>query len=292
MLAARLAYRLALASLRPALAQWLVQPASPREESPARREPNDDVAGVDPSEVLQLATHIDASEAQAGASYADATHGGQSSGGRGVAVLQALGPPILGARRATTLETALHLAVAQGSESALGACTLLLTAMGSARATFVDCKDAEGCTALARACRDGHTSIARCLLEAQADPAVHDKLRRTAVSHAVANGRHDALALLLYPESTPGGKPWHARAATVLQLADSKSGSNPRQLATAIGNGTALVIIANASQALRAGVPTQVRSNAGKGGGGRGRGASRQRGRGTQRRNSEGRPRR
>ena len=285
MLAARLAYRLAVASLRPALAQWLVQPVSPREESP-----NDDAAGVDPSEVLQLASHIDASEAQAGASYADATHPGQSNGGRGVAVLQALGPPILGARRATTLETALHLAVAQGSESALGACTLLLTAMGSsARASFVDCKDAEGCTALARACRDGHASIARCLLEAQADPAVHDKLRRTAVSHAVANGRHDALALLLEPAQ---GKPWHARAATVLQLADSKSGSNPRQLATAIGNGTALVIIANAAQALRARVPAQVRSNAGRGGRGRARGASRQRGRGMQRRNSEGRPRR
>eukprot|EP01047_Picozoa_sp_COSAG01_P060657 COSAG01_NODE_7466_length_3199_cov_3.514839_2_plen_184_part_00 len=91
MLAGRLACRLAVASLQPALSQWLVQPRSPRREAAG------DAAGVDPAQVLQLATHIDCANAQAGLSYASATHASESGAGRGgVAILRALGPEIIG----------------------------------------------------------------------------------------------------------------------------------------------------------------------------------------------------
>eukprot|EP01047_Picozoa_sp_COSAG01_P060656 COSAG01_NODE_7466_length_3199_cov_3.514839_1_plen_177_part_10 len=149
------------------------------------------------------------------------------------------------ARRVSSSETALHLAVERGGR-ALGACALLLTVMereGGDGAQFVDARDMGGSSALARACRDGHASIARCLLEAQADPAIEDNQQRTAVSHAVANGHHEILALLLGPGP---GKSWRASAATVLHLADSKSGATPLQLAAARGDSATQSIVDHA----------------------------------------------
>jgi ankyrin repeat protein len=115
----------------------------------------------------------------------------------------------------------------------------------SRRAQFVDGRDAAGCTALARACRDGHASLVRCLLEAQADPTIEDPLRRTAVSHAVFCGHHDVLAVLL---GSGPGRPWRARAATVLHLADSRSGHTALQLALARGDRTAWAILDSAQR--------------------------------------------
>jgi hypothetical protein len=79
-----------LAWKRPGRLDRLVQPPGlGREAASLAREGS---AGVDPAEVLQLVTHIDRSGEEAG-----------GVGRSGLAMLRALGPAILGARRESTL---------------------------------------------------------------------------------------------------------------------------------------------------------------------------------------------
>ena len=220
MLAARLAYRLATASLRAPLARWMDQSDQECVE----------MAIDAPTELLQLAIHASA-----------ARNGDDSAGGS--AVLQALGAVVL-ARTPDTGESALHLCVNRGETGAVAA--LLLEAADRHSPSFVQGQDVAGRTALVVAARDGQAALVRCLLEFGADPAIRDGQRRTAVSHAVACGRHAALRLLL---ASP-------RAWMVVQLPDSKHGRTPIDVAKTNGDSTAQqMLLAALSRARRSGRP-------------------------------------
>jgi hypothetical protein len=116
-LAARLAHRLAAGPIRTSLAQWMVQ-----ENVAARLSP---LACIDPAEIVQLAVHVGAVDAQraaakpvaAGSSHAysvaaSSIHAGGNDdevaiGGR--AVLASLGARVLTMRKADTAQTFLHI---------------------------------------------------------------------------------------------------------------------------------------------------------------------------------------
>ena len=136
------------------------------------------------------------------------------------------GPSQALARTSDTGETALHLCVAAKGDA--GVAGLLLDAVDRHSPSFVQWQDVAGRTALLVAARDGQAALVQCLLEFGADPAVCDGQRRTAVSHAVACGRHVVLRMLL---ASP-------RAWAVLQLPDSRH-RTPLQVAVANADSSA-----------------------------------------------------
>lgn len=68
----------------------------------------------------------------------------------------------------------------------------------------VDARDAQGCTALLRACGGGHLAIAALLLDRGADPMLAASTGATALSAAVSARRENAVRLLLERGVDPG----------------------------------------------------------------------------------------